>query len=332
MITHTARFFKANVANDLPGFMNKSYLLIWFVCVLASRSQAQEQTVHIVEGSSVTLTAASTGAISYLWFHNGAPINGSHDAIIIASEAGTYTVIGLGNTCNSDLSDPVEVIVDPGGEPVHVDMRIRNEPDRPTVFIGEVFSYQLMAVNNGSHTANGVVVTATLPQQVAYEAILGNPMGQTSYNPATRQLTWELGDIIPGQSESLTVSVRAQGQGSASQLAVVTSSLPDSNPADNEAVALVEVIALKVPNIFTPNGDGVNDYFRIDGLDAFPENRLFVFNRWGNEVYKAVPYKGDWNGSNLGDGTYYYVFELRLHNGHWQTSKGFVTIIRNAAR
>ena len=65
--------------------------------MLASISQAQEQTVQIAEGSSVTLTAASTGAIGYLWHLNGEPINGYHDAVITASKAGTYTVTGLGN-------------------------------------------------------------------------------------------------------------------------------------------------------------------------------------------------------------------------------------------
>lgn len=309
------------------------YVRVLLILCMADYASAQtSQSVHIAQGSNVTLHADATYARSYLWFHDGQPINGYHDQRLTVSEAGTYTVMALGNECNSDLSDPVEVIVEPDGVPVTVDMRIRNEPDRPTVFIGEVFSYQLLVVNNGSHTANGVIVTASLPPNVIYETILGTYSGRTTYNPATRKLTWQPGDLMPGRSESLIISVRAQGEGSASQLAVVTSNLPDSNPADNEAVALVEVIALKIPNTFTPNGDGVNDYFRIHGLEAFPENRLFVFNRWGNEVYKANPYKGDWNGSNLGEGTYYYVFELRLHNGRWQTFKGFVTVIRNVSK
>lgn len=279
----------------------------------------------------MTLTAHSTHALSYLWFLNGEPINGHHDQRITVSEAGRYTVMALGKDCNSDMSDPVEVVVDLGGEPMIVDMYIRNEPDKTAVPIGGIFTYQLLVVNNGTHTARDVVVKATLPENVAYENEIGNYAGQVTYHAATKELTWTLGDIPPGRSETLIVGVRAVGEGLAEKLAIVTHSRDDSNPVDNEALATVNVIALKIPNIFTPNGDGINDEFRIQGLELFPENRLLVFNRWGNEVYKANPYRGDWSGSNLGEGTYYYIFELRLNNGSRETFKGFVTIIRNVS-
>ncbi|MGV3763373.1 T9SS type B sorting domain-containing protein [Parapedobacter sp.] len=307
----------------------KKGVLYSFFMIIAVYCNAQEQTVHIAEGSSVTLTAASTGAIGYLWYLNGEPINGQHDAVITASEPGIYTVIGLGHSCNSDLSDPVEVIVDPTGEPVTVDMQIRNAPDRQLAMINELISYQLLATNNGTHAATGVVITAKLPANVDYETELGNYAGMVTYSAATREVTWTPGDMQPAQSEILTISVRARERGMATQLALVTSIEPDSNPDNNEALATVEVIALEIPNGFTPNGDGQNDRFVIRGLEAYPENRLLVFNRWGNEIYRVTPYKNDWDAANLGEGTYYYIFELRLNSGHWQTIKGFVTIVRN---
>src|SRR3546814_12134221 len=85
----------------LSTSMKKICLVIWFTCALAFNSHAQEQTVHIAQGSSVILTAASTGAIGYIWYLDGEPINGHHDAAILASEPGTYTVLGLGRSCNS---------------------------------------------------------------------------------------------------------------------------------------------------------------------------------------------------------------------------------------
>ncbi len=67
----------------------------------------------------------------------------------------------------------------------------------------------------------------------------------------------------------------------------------------------------KVYNAFSPNDDGKNDTFTIDGIDNFPGNELIVYNRWGNQVYRKKEYdntwNGTWDGQQLPDGTYYYV-------------------------
>ena len=75
-----------------------------------------------------------------------------------------------------------------------------------------------------------------------------------------------------------------------------------------------------MPGGFSPNGDGVNESFFIEGLDAYPENSLVVYNRWGDIVFTASPYMNDWSGQAEGKrtisgdvvitGTYFYVLEL----------------------
>ena len=85
-----------------------------------------------------------------------------------------------------------------------------------------------------------------------------------------------------------------------------------------------------VPNIITPNGDGLNDYLVIDEID--PNNNqseLVIYNQWGDLVYKANPYKNDWGGQfksqPLPDGTYYYIFTREVGG---TAVAGFVTIFR----
>ncbi len=81
-------------------------------------------------------------------------------------------------------------------------------------------------------------------------------------------------------------------------------------------------------NAFSPNGDGVNEYFKINGIEQFPDHILTVFNRWGNEVLKVTDYQNDWNGRwqglDLPDGTYFYVFE----RGDGNVDSGYVYIGR----
>ena len=89
---------------------------------------------------------------------------------------------------------------------------------------------------------------------------------------------------------------------------------------------------LVIPNIFTPNGDGVNDYFVIKNAKDWNIN-LQVFNRWGNDVYKADNYQNNWDGKNKGnplaDGVYFYIINAKgLFSGREKEYKGSLTIMR----
>ena len=75
-----------------------------------------------------------------------------------------------------------------------------------------------------------------------------------------------------------------------------------------------------VPNVITPNGDGMNDLLVFENLENFPNNHLLIFNRWGQKLYEKEGYQNDWNGTKYSDGTYFFILELNdkkntLHKG-----------------
>jgi gliding motility-associated-like protein len=76
---------------------------------------------------------------------------------------------------------------------------------------------------------------------------------------------------------------------------------------------LIQEEELGWPTGLTPNDDGFNDVYFIQGLGAYAKNEFKVFNRWGNLVYEKTNYDQDWRGQNsdneeLPDGTYFVVF------------------------
>lgn len=81
-----------------------------------------------------------------------------------------------------------------------------------------------------------------------------------------------------------------------------------------------------IPNIFTPNGDGVNDLFTIGYMSYFPQNELVIANRWGNTVFSTKNYSNDaaFDGGDCAEGVYFY--RLLLPQG--RLFSGFVTIVR----
>ncbi|MFK8101085.1 MAG: gliding motility-associated C-terminal domain-containing protein, partial [Saprospiraceae bacterium] len=98
---------------------------------------------------------------------------------------------------------------------------------------------------------------------------------------------------------------------------------------------LLQDTLLDVPTGFTPNGDGQNDVFIIPELelnpDQYPNNKLSIFNRWGDLIYEASPYNNDWDGKNksgrdLPHGTYYYILRLDFSLG--KIFQGDITILR----
>lgn len=96
---------------------------------------------------------------------------------------------------------------------------------------------------------------------------------------------------------------------------------------EDEIPDFQEPVKLEIPNVFTPNGDGVNDYFVIKGLDNCNIRQLSVHDRGGHVVFKSNSYENNWNGDNCSDGVYYYQLTIDNH-GIQQTMTGSVTIIR----
>ncbi|MDR0668035.1 MAG: gliding motility-associated C-terminal domain-containing protein, partial [Prevotellaceae bacterium] len=98
--------------------------------------------------------------------------------------------------------------------------------------------------------------------------------------------------------------------------------------ASEPFVVALEASPLFIPNIFTPNNDGVNDHFRITGLDNYDGNDLLVINKRGKTVFSAVNYRNTWYGDNQPDDVYYFRLRLREKSGDITLHEGYVHIKR----
>lgn len=73
-------------------------------------------------------------------------------------------------------------------------------------------------------------------------------------------------------------------------------------------------IKITIPNVFTPNGDGYNDYFVVDGIENCTDSKLFIKSNSGKVVFQSSNYQNDWSGENLPDGVYLYYFVYKVNN------------------
>ena len=82
---------------------------------------------------------------------------------------------------------------------------------------------------------------------------------------------------------------------------------------------------LFIPEGFSPNNDGANDYFVIENKNPGSKIGIEIFNRWGSRVYQSDNYQNDWGGDDLPVGTYYYV--IKFSDGT-EPKAGYLTLWR----
>ncbi|SMB89021.1 PKD domain containing protein [Hymenobacter roseosalivarius DSM 11622] len=110
-----------------------------------------------------------------------------------------------------------------------------------------------------------------------------------------------------------------------------TLSAGEGGCADSDQVTVTVRPPIRIPNAFTPNGDGRDDTWQIEFIEQFPDNTVSVFNRWGNRIFSAENYsranewRGDINGQPAPVGTYYYVVTTRGPLG--KSYSGSITIL-----
>jgi gliding motility-associated-like protein len=147
---------------------------------------------------------------------------------------------------------------------------------------------------------------------------------------------WTLPD---GTQTSANTQFEFTEPGSYTIILVTTDSVTGCSDTASYIVVAEQKPEISTFNIFTPNGDGMNDAFVVRAV-GLSELVVTIFNRWGNKVEEythsgiitarqEIPV---WNGGNHKDGTYFYVITAKDHNGdvvNFEQMKGTVTLIKN---
>lgn len=272
--------------------------------------------------------------------------NGSTGPNISVFESGSYTVtVTNGGQCSSTsdpfvvstLPQPDPVITGPGfscgGAPAILSTTVpyasyvwSNSSTEPSVSVG-TGTYTVAVTNQEGCSATSApfaVVVGSDPQA----SYIPNPP-----SPSIIGTTVQFNDASNGNGAPITDwdwDFGVGGAGSSDQDPSFTYTLPGTyvitlivttaDGCQDTLVTSYSIVPLDViiPNVFSPNNDGLNDTFVIENGKYF-ENSLTVYNRWGQAVYEAKNYKDSWRANGVPEGTYYYVFTImndREYTGH----------------
>lgn len=299
----------------------------------------------ICDGTAVTLNGA--GAVTYTW-DNGVTDGVSFNPTVTQN----YVVTGVdANSCSN--TDTTSVTVNPnpvltvspdqifclgdsitlsasGGDSYNWDSGAGNLADyqvSPTVTT--TYSVDGVSSLGCTSTAN---VTLTLDDPANVDAGVDQTIcaGFTVYLSATGGISYEWNGpgfvSDPNQDINFTVDTTAYYYATitTSNGCVYTDSLLVT--ASNDPSCTIEPVSS-----ITPNNDGVNDVWQIPGIEGFPDNRVVIYNRWGDIVFDQMGYDNDlikwdgmYKGQVLGAGTYFYTIEIT--NG--PTESGWIQLMK----
>ncbi|OQP45001.1 hypothetical protein A4H97_33095 [Niastella yeongjuensis] len=287
---------------------------------------AASGTTTFCQGGAVTLSSPS--AATYTWS------NGSANKQILITQAGTYTVqVADANGCQSPVSDAAIVTVNPiPAQPVITASGPLSFCDGNSVTLSTAATtaYQW---STGSHAAN-----ITVNKSGNYSVRITDNNGCTSpvsdaiavaVNPYPSGAISSAGPMMAGNTHYFQLTAPAVNNGTYawstgdhSAVAKVTQSglykvaVTTAQGCEKDFQINVQLIDLtQVPNTFSPNHDGINDYWTVKELIQFPNAMVQIFNRNGNKVFEAkgpgLKWDGTSGGHELPAGVYYYVLDLK---------------------
>ncbi len=212
-----------------------------------------------------------------------------------------------------DDDDEASVLIIPPLVDIALTKTVSNENPR----IGQEIIFEISATNLSNTTATQIGIEEIIPQ--GYE-LINTIVDLGVYDDITG--FWSIPSL--GSSETATLALTVLVLDVNDYLNIASLAFVDQidlNMANDQAEATVTPSCLNIYSEFSPNGDGSNEFFKIDCISKFPSNTLKIFNRWGNIVFEASGYANDWDGISNGravinkseklpSGTYFYVLDL----------------------
>ncbi|MEI6142218.1 MAG: gliding motility-associated C-terminal domain-containing protein [Mariniphaga sp.] len=247
----------------------------------------------------------------------------------------------IGDSTEFQLSDPslLTSVIWNFDDPVS----LQNSSTRfnPRHLYQKVGSYNVSAIYHyecGADTVFHKITISELPIPTINgltEAYLGNSVADYSTESDMTNYHWTVstGGSFAGGEGTNTIAIEWNSVGNQTVSVQYVQNNGCSIPISASKDVVVLPMKLKIPEGFSPNGDGINDFLVFSGLENYLNSKLTIYSRSGYIVFDSDNYLNDWNGENIIQGstksavvlsgTYYYILKL---GGTNQTVKGFILI------
>ncbi len=296
-----------NVTDSIESHLNNLISGVYSVKITDSTNCFINESFNIIEPTQISLSADVTNNVCY---------NGYDGAIDLTVQGGTPAYIGY-NYSWTEQNDSIVSHYDSPFASADEDLNKIHAGTFRVIVTDQnnckmVGTYQVSEPFAGMElSANITDVTCKDQHDGAIDIAVDNGTGPFFYNWSNNESTEDI-EKLDGGIYNVTVT-----------------DIYNCVLTDSFTVNIINIACIHIYNVFSPNGDGVNDTWDIDNIDLYPEVEINVFNQWGNKVFESTgysePWDGTFDGSVLPAATYYYTLDLK--NGDAPYS-GSITILK----
>jgi gliding motility-associated-like protein len=299
-------------------------------CINTTPTNLPIQSFEGITGSwnPSTINTSTLGSNTYTFTPNSGFCATSYTTVIVIGS----TVANAGNDTLICINSPITLSATGNGPFTWNNGVVDGIPFIPT----QTTTYTVSSSSNGCTVTDNVTVTVADPQvDFTMTPTGGNaPLTVTFTNNSTgaTNFTWDFGNgtTLPINSTTNVNSIYTEE-------GVYIITLTAENGICSETISLElivlsdNIISIETPNIFTPNGDGINDNYTINLSNAKSFEGL-IFNRWGNVITELNLTKPLWDGTSNGtdchEGVYFIKFTITDFNDIQSEGQQFIHLVR----
>ena len=312
---------------------------------------------------SVTVTSTPNTNVTYTW--NIAPATLSTDGSIVSFTSPNTYICTVTNTL-SNCSTPVQVVVTTnttvptavttdttiacGASSIILDAvssatnvsynwttsgaGIISTPTASSTSVNSAGQYEVTVTDNTNGCSTTSTVNVTSISVTA--AFTANPtsgtapllVNFTNQTPGVGNVySWNFADDNNNTSSATNPSHTYNTTGNYIVTLVVTDASGLCSATATISIDVFENASIVVPNVFTPNGDGKNDIFKIT-TTGMKDLNCDIFNRWGTKVFTIIGVNGFWDGINSNDGTYFFILTATGFDGAEYKQQGYINLFK----
>ncbi|WP_055394335.1 gliding motility-associated C-terminal domain-containing protein [Flagellimonas eckloniae] len=249
---------------------------------------------------------------------------------VLGQDDPSTTAIPDGSTNPLDGCDPFLTIA---CNPEDIDLAITKEVDNDAPLLESNITFTITLENTTMDRVLDIIVNDLIGAGFEY---VTHTASKGVYDQTTG--VWSISELTSEEIITLDITVTVLVPGELQNTATIVSSFPNDGVESNNT----DIVSIRVSespckdpgticNIFSPNGDGINDTLVfIDPNNEYSNNNFQVFDRYGNSVFEMQGYDSTWDGTgsngDLPKGTYFYIMDLNGDGS--EIEKGWIQIIR----